>query len=102
MVISNMFKLSYLETMILVIGKSLKYFKGLTVDISNVPKYFEMRVTIQANDAGVRRQVDAVNLLCKGTNMNHSSRPPIVNPVECLQVSLKRVDKIRSKILNCD
>lgn len=107
-VIPNMFGLPYSDVIMSVIGKSVKYFKNFAIGMSDDPKYYTLRVSVQANEAGVKHQVDAINSLCLTTNMwqdvflNHSSQPPTVNPTKCLELSSEKIQEIMSKILNND
>lgn len=83
----------------------IEYFKHVAVGPEDTPKRVTLRVTVQTNDAGVRRQVDAVNKLCSGTNkwqrvfLNHSSSLPVVNPIESLQLPNEKIDEAMMKVL---
>lgn len=68
MAILNIFGLPYSETIRAVVAKSVNYFKEVAVGINNKPKHISLKLSVKENTAGVRQQVDAINVLCKRIN----------------------------------
>ncbi|WEW58688.1 hypothetical protein PRK78_004156 [Emydomyces testavorans] len=105
MVMPDMFNIAGSDTVMSVVGKSVKYFTEAITDIREKErKYYLVHIKFHQNNAGVRRQVDAVNQLCVTPNwqqvfLNHSSMLPVVNPIEGLELAQEAISDAKRKVL---